>query len=231
MAAENYDAIELYPHFPHLPRTLYMHPPLPTSGGSSLNTFIEFFSPASLDDHRLLKVFLAALIWGGAPGSRPAWLFTGPTGDALGGRGVGKSILVELAAELVGGFIDARKNEDMPSIIKRLLSPGARHLRVVRLDNVKSDRFSWADLEGLITAPVISGHQMYEGEGRRPNTVTWAITVNGATLSRDMAQRCIIVTLARPHPNPGWADHVRQFVAVHRWQIIRDLQVLLESDQ
>ena len=81
----------------------------------------------------------------------------------------------------------------MPAIVKRLLSPQGRGKRVVLLDNVKSHRFSWAELEAFITSPVISGHEMYRGEGQRPNTTTVAITVNGASLSKDLAQRAIVV--------------------------------------
>ena len=50
----------------------------------------------------------------------------------------------------------------------------------------------------MITTDIISGKRLYMGEGRRPNTITHVITLNGASLSKDLAQRCIPIKLARP---------------------------------
>jgi hypothetical protein len=44
--------------------------------------------------------FVLTLFWGGPPpGQRPAWLFTGPENDPLGGVGVGKSACVQLLGD------------------------------------------------------------------------------------------------------------------------------------
>src|SRR5437016_12783758 len=93
-----------------------------------------------------------------------------------GGRGVGKSTTAQALAGVAGGHFDVRPNEDIDKIMTRLLSPLALETRVAMLDNVKTLRFSWADLEALITTDVISGRQLYDGEGRRPNTLTWVVT-------------------------------------------------------
>lgn len=223
---ERFDAIERYPHFPPRDRVYYCHQDIGLGDGQALDQFVSFFSPLTPHDRRLLKLFLVGLFWGGTPGERPAWLFTGPENDSQSGRGIGKSTYVELASSVCGGFIRVSPNDDFAKTVTRLLSPKSRHLRVARLDNVKTHRFSWSELEEQITSPVLSGHQMYQGEGRRPNLLTWAITLNGASLSRDLAQRCYPVKLARPTHDPGWNRAVREFVDGQRWQIIADIKAL-----
>src|SRR5262249_28319446 len=159
-------------------------------------------------------------------GARPAWLITGPDQDDQGGRGVGKTTFVGKCAELVGGMmaINDPTATDSADLERRLLSPGARCLRVVTIDNLKTLKFSWGFMEASIPATSISGRQMYVGEGKRPNSVTWVITANGASLSRDMAQRCCILKLARPNYTAGdWDLAVTEFIARHRWDIIADV--------
>ncbi len=99
----------------------------------------------------------------------------------------------------MGGHVDVRPGEDIDRLMTRLLSPAALDRRVVLLDNVKTLKFSWADLEALITSDIISGRRLYAGEGRRPNSLLWCITLNRAGLSKDLAQRVVIIRLRRPH--------------------------------
>jgi hypothetical protein len=227
MHAEGYDAVETVPHFPPRPRTYYMHPPLPETDGSYLNHLVGRFNPHTPRDGNLIMAYVVSLFFGGPPGTRPAWLVTGPPGDPQGGRGVGKSKVIELPSRLVGGAVEISPHEDIIAVKKRLLSPEGMRARVARLDNVKSLRFSWDDLEGLITAPVISGHRLYQGEARRPNTLLWGITLNGASLSKDMAQRCMIVVVNRPQYSPTWEAELREFIDTNRWQIINDVRLFL----
>jgi len=90
-------------------------------------------------------------------------------------------------------------------------------------------RFSCADLEGLITGRIISGHRMFHGEGQRPNSLIWFITSNAAGLSRDMAQRCVIVRLKRPERDPLWESTTWKFIDDHRWEIIGDIITELKT--
>jgi hypothetical protein len=112
----------------------------------------------------------------------------------------------------------------------RLLSPAALDRRIAFLDNVKTLRFSWADLEALITGDVISGRALYVGEGRRPNTLTWFITLNQASLSRDMAQRTIPIRLARPKHDPSWEAETWNFIEENRWAIVGDALAILRKE-
>ncbi len=131
--------------------------------------------------------------------------------------------------QLVGGMIEVSSTDDMVAIKTRLLSSGASFKRIARIDNIKDHRFDWADLEGLITSPVISGRQLYAGEGTRPNTLIWTLTLNSTSLSRDMARRCIIVRLQRPINNPNWMQETHQFISTHKWQIIADIGQVFQT--
>ena len=225
--AQRYETVEQFPRWPPFPSGYYLHPPMPVTEGQYLEQFVNFFSPLTDVDRELIRAFVISLAWGGPAEARPAWLFTAPDDDPHGGRGVGKSKLIELCGELVGGTLEISANEDIIAIKKRLLSPAARTAALARIDNIKTYRFSWADLEGLITSPVISGHRMYKGEGRRPNTLTWTLTLNGASLSKDMAKRVIVVKLQRPTYSPTWEQDVRDFIEEHRWQILNDIRQTL----
>jgi hypothetical protein len=119
--------------------------------------------------------------------------------------------------------------ERMEDLKTRMLTPGARTKRVALLDNVKSLRLSWAELESLITNPVISGRQLYVGEGQRPNLLTWFLTLNGVSMATDMAQRSVIIKVVRGKNDGPWWEQVRQFIDQHRTEIIGDLIAALRA--
>jgi hypothetical protein len=228
MSAPRFDAIETLPHWPPIPGIYYMHRDLPPPA-KLLEKLIDFFQPATALDQQLIRAMILTLFWGGSPGSRPAFLVTGPDQDPEQGRGVGKSQLCQIIAEeLAGGFVDVAPTDAIADVKTRLLSTEDGRKRVVRLDNVKTHKFSWADLEGLITSSEISGRALYVGEGRRPNTLVWMITLNGATLSKDMAQRCVIIKLGRPTIRASWEEEVKGFIRANLWGLLADIRQLLE---
>jgi hypothetical protein len=110
----------------------------------------------------------------------------------------------------------------MEDIKKRFLSKGGRTLRTGFLDNIKTHRFSWGEFESLVTADTISGWLLYAGEGRRPNTITWFITLNGASLSTDLAQRCVIIKIGEPKYSGEWESDIDAYIDAHREAIISD---------
>jgi hypothetical protein len=238
MAAADYAAVEAYPHSPPLTGHYYLHPPVAGGNGERFQQLLDAFAPATAADRSLIQAAFMTPLWGGAPGSRPAFLIERGKADEDGeeveagdddgtGLGVGKSKLAQFIALLVGSYMEVEKGLDIGKVKTRMLSPAALTRRVALLDNVKTLKFSWAELEGLITCDTISGHQMYVGEGRRPNTFTWLITLNNASLSRDLAQRCVIVRLRRPTYDPAWEDGVRRLIQEYRWEIIGDILALL----
>ncbi|HZY84062.1 MAG TPA: hypothetical protein VFE78_04485, partial [Gemmataceae bacterium] len=222
-AAEAFDALETMPHEPPLPRIYYMHPPPAGGDGRALARLLGQFQPASLADAELIKAAALTLFWGGPPGQRPAFLIDSEPDDPKKGRGVGKTRLAIMLSRLAGGHVAVRPQDDINKIVTRLLSPSAHEKRVALLDNVKTLRFSWADLEGLITESVISGHDMYVGEGQRPNLLTWFITLNGASLSKDMAQRVVPIQMGRPSYDATWEQATTELIDRERWAIIGDI--------
>jgi hypothetical protein len=227
--APEYKAIEAFPHEPPIEGHYYAHPPTTGGDGGALDGLLAHFSPATEADRGLLRAFLLTLVWGAPGGKRPLFVFEAAEGDEQGGRGVGKTTVVHKAGALVGGVLAMEHASSMDVVKTRLLSPAARGVRLVLLDNLKSLHFSCAALESLVTDEVISGKEMYVGEGRRPNTITYCLTVNGACLSRDFAQRAVPIRLARPRHQPNWEAELDDYIARNRWAILGDMVAALRT--
>lgn len=207
------------PHFPS--KDGYYYPPLelPPSNGA-FDRLLAFFSPV---DSGLLKAAFMTLFWGGPPGARPAFVFTSKDEDEHGGRGVGKTTLTDVMAELAGGAIDfSPKVTDIEPFKKRVLTSSGE--RVIRFDNVKSSRLSNGDIEGLITLPQVSGHLMFHGNATIPNDFTYLFTFNDVSFSKDMAQRAIPIKLNRPIYSGDWTAAVFAFLREHRLEIISGIR-------
>ena len=213
------------------PGAAYMHRPIPESTGK-LKEFIDRFSPATDVDRDLILSYILTLSWGGEPGSRPLFLATGLPDDRGRGRGIGKSMLFQIIADdLFGGSMEAGHDEKMADFKTRLLSPEGVGKRACRIDNLKTLRLSWAELEGMITTAWISGRELFAGEGRRPNTMTWSVTLNGGSLSTDLAQRAITIVLRRPEYTADWEGETRRMAREYRWEIIAESLALLASHE
>jgi hypothetical protein len=234
-----YESVERFPHWPPRPNTYYIHPPVEGPGdGKALARLVSFFKGSTPLDDQLILSFVLTLFWGGEPGSRPMFIFTSEDGDHQQGRGVGKTSVVKLLANgLVCrggmpmlGFTTVYPNDDMAVITTRLLSPSAAFRRVALIDNLKTHRFSWADLEGQITSPAIDGRKLYVGNGSRPNLLTWAVTLNGASVSKDIGQRTIMIILRRPDYDADWADTVAAFIRDNYSAILADIRALLMAE-
>lgn len=119
----------------------------------------------------------------------------------------------------------------MEKVMTRLLSARGRVLRVALIDNLKTGRFSWADFEAVVTAKSLSGHELYQGEGNRPNLLVWILTVNAPGLSKDVAERTVTIRLTRPEFDPDWEATVRDYIEEHRTEIFADCQALIENTQ
>jgi len=224
--AQRYDAIEMYPHQPPIENVYYRCREPEPGDGSHLRNLLNRFRPETTIDRDLIQAMVMTVFWGGLPGCRPAFVITSDYG-----RGVGKSKLAEMVAYLCGGALDIVAGEDATKLKERLLSPPARTKRVAILDNVKTLRFSWAELEALVTSPVISGHQKYVGEGQRPNLLTWFIALNGVSMATDMAQRSVIIKLSGGENAGGWVEDTRRYIDQHRNQIIGDIIAALRGEQ
>lgn len=223
--ATAYDAVELLPHEPRLPGHYYVCGDIPAGDGDHLRQLVDRFAPATNIDHDLILAAFLTPGWGGPAGARPAFCVTSDHG-----RGIGKTTLAETVGLVWHGVLSFSHHEDIGRIKTRLLTPDAMTRRVALLDNVKSLKFSWSELEAMVTSTTIGGHRMYCGEGTRPNTLTWFVTLNGASLSTDMAQRAVIIKLNRPQRSGSWSDETRAFIETHRPAIIADVVGFLRSE-
>lgn len=227
--AQCYEGVEVYPHEPPRPSMYYCDFPAAGGDGHALDDFLDFFSPASDLDRELLLSVLLTACWGGDTGQRPMFAFIAADGDLYRGRGTGKTTTAQQIAEIWDGFVKVRINDDFTEVQKRLLSPAAAMKRFILIDNVRESKLSVADLEDLITSNWISGRQMYEGEGRRPNLFTVMLTYNDMQMSLDLAQRSIIVQLARPRVVGNWSRRLNAFIRDRRAAIIGDLAARLRQ--
>jgi hypothetical protein len=228
---DEYKAVDLFPHWPLLEGHYYHHPEIPDGNGEALKDLLDFYHTYTPVDRSLITAALLTLFCGIAPGQRPAFLIEAARGVKEGsGRGTAKSAVAKTFGLLVGGHFDASPRSEFDKIVTRLLSPQALTQRMGLLDNVKKLRFSWAEFEALVTTDTVGGHEMYKGDGQRPNFMTWFITLNGATLSKDMAQRTVPIRLNRPDYVPDWESRVTTFIKRHQWEIIGDLIALLKAE-
>ena len=221
---KSYRAIEHAPHHPRIPEHYYACGDVESGDGRCLAWLLQRLYPATEVDRYLIVLMLATVFWGGPAGQRPAFVVTAD------GRGAGKTTLAAVAGELSQGVIDVGAREDVAKIKERLLTPEARDKRIVQIDNIKAHKFSSAEVEALITAPVISGRELYHGESQRPNTVLWVMTMNGVSLSKDVAQRSIIIRLRKPEYSERWHEETFSFIREHRREIVADLLAFLRAD-
>lgn len=227
--APAYESIEYCPHEPELPNRFYACPrstEIEPGTGQALDALLSLLCPATHIDRDLLKLMFVTPFWGGPAGARPIFVLTS---DA--GRGVGKTATARMVGRLYGGHIDLTTGEAFERIKERLLTPESLRFRVVLLDNVKSNRLSWSDFEGLVTAPAVSGRALYVGESQRPNTLTFLMTMNGPSFSKDLAQRSVIIKLDRPEYTADWIHRVETFIDQHRQTIFADIIVFLRRER
>lgn len=222
-----FDGIEMFPHVPRMADRYYACDFPKAGDGSKLERLLDFFNPETPADRDLLKALFVTPLWGGDGKVRnsPAFGLTAPKV----GRGAGKTTVMTAAGLLYGGILSVSLGENTKELKDRLLSPDGRKQRLGGLDNIKTHRASWAAFESLLTSPVISGRQMFVGEATRANNLTWLMSVNGACLSTDMAQRTVMIHLAKPTYSATWEEDLRRFILTHQWEIIGDIIGVLEG--
>lgn len=228
-AVDSFEDVQHYPHFNPIPGIYYAHPPIPDSGNGALDELLDCFLPSTETDKYLIKALFATLAWGGKLGGRP--LFCIESADTeKAGQGSGKTTLATIAGDLVGGYTMMQLTGGIgheENIEKRLFSRTGRKKRVVIFDNVKGSRISSALFEAFISAPVISGRANYDGEGTRPNHITWIVTANDPSLGKDLTKRVLPIRITPPEYSPHWFENVSRIVSTRRWEILADIRDLL----
>jgi len=224
--AESFLSVETLPHIPPIPDHYYVCPDIEPGNGKTLEALVDRYSPESEIDRDLLIAAFVTPFWGGTGGKRPIFVITS---DA--GRGAGKSTVAGHISRVAGGHIELSTNEDIGLVKQRLLSPEGMTKRIALIDNVKSLRFSSAELEALVTAQVISGKRMYVGEGQRPGTLMFILTVNGASFGRDISQRSVVIKITAPQRTGDWSAETEKFIDDNRQKIIADIAGFLQGER
>jgi hypothetical protein len=132
--------------------------------------------------------------------------------------------LSELGGGYFGGISPAMSLE---TITRRIINDRSQK-RVLLLDNVKSSRLSWADFEGLVTTRTVGGWRLHAGDEDRPNRITYAVTINEARLSSDLATRAVQIRLGRPSSYDAggrepWSAAVQRQLVEQRDRIVGDV--------
>lgn len=221
-----YDIVMTLPHSPPMRRTYYALPTMPEATGRHLAEFIDNLNPETDADRDLLKAMTMTPGWGGPCGARPMFFMTSDHG-----RGAGKTKTAEAIGLIWRGTltVSLETREGIERMRQRLLAPSNVSRRAVCLDNVKGSVAS-GEIESLITADIIDGHRMFYGDGRRPNNLTWVMTANGVGLSRDLADRAVVIKLGKPKPGDfvSWAQN---YIERYRLEIVADIMAELEADK
>lgn len=229
-SVEQFDDVQTVPHVPPRSGTYYVHPPLPGGWSGAFDELLCQFNPATDTDRALVRSFFLTLLWGGRLGGRPVFIFESAAADGPG-QGSGKSTVVMLAGKLFGDPVSiSLATADDVQVQTRLLSEAGLASRLVVFDNLKGTRVSSSLIESYVTAPRISGRQLYVGEGSRPNILTWCITANQPSLSKDFVQRAFPVKIAPPVYSPEWNDETDRLIETCRWQILADMAEELQAD-
>jgi hypothetical protein len=217
-----YQTIATLPHHPPRPGTYYLPCNLPAPTGERLAELLDRLNPETELDRSLMLAALLTPGWGGPLGARPMFIFASDYG-----QGSGKTETAKAIGRVWGGAIPLDYDEDWANVCKRIMSSNDSLARVFLFDNVRG-RFGTAAIEAAVTSESITGHRMYVGTINRPNDATFFLTFNMPELTRDVAQRAVIIKMGRPS-GAGFVEWVHAFMSEHRLQLVADLLAILQG--
>lgn len=210
------------PHMPAIEGFYYpkFALPAPSENFEVLNQFLNALNPETAVDKMLLLAAILTPAWGGPPGSRPLFCVASDHG-----QGAGKTETVKAISSIWGGYYPLSMEKSWADNAKMMMSSTDWLSRICLWDNVKG-RFSSGEIEGAVTSGTIQGHRMYVGTVKRYNDVTFFVTLNNPDMSRDLAQRAVVIKLGSPKSGnfTGWWQ---AFVSENRRQLIADALAIL----
>ena len=237
--AFRYSGMSGVPHFPLREDVFYTYDdiPEPTPDSRYFHELCEKFNPTTEQDRILIQVLFATPLFFQYACARPMFII-----DSETGQGAGKSMLACYVGMLYGTDMDSEapfrisqsefKNEQsFQRKWRQLFDSTGRKKRIIMVDNV-TGFFECATLASCATDPTISGLKQYGHESlTRANDLTYIITSNSATVSRDFADRAFFVDISKPErPERDWEEHTMSFIKNNRLQIISDIiQVLAQK--
>ena len=218
----SYEGVSEYPHVPPRPSTFYLPTVLPEPTGKCLDEFVAALNPATENDRKLMMAAMMTPGWGGASGARPMFVFTSDYG-----QGSGKTETAKAIGRIWGGSATLDYEDNWQNISKRIMSSDDWLSRIFLFDNIKG-KFSGSAIEAAVTSEYLTGHKMFVGTVKRPNDATFMLTFNLPEMSRDLAQRSVIVKVGKPSAG-DFVEWACQFVEEHRLQLISDILHLLKQ--
>lgn len=222
-AKHRYRSVELLPHHPPRPKTYYACGSLPNGKGHALDAFMRLLNPDTDADADLLLAAMVTPGWGGEDGCRPGFILTSDHGV-----GSGKTATATAISDVWGGALQLQPDEDWQRTVERLLTDEALSKRAVLVDNIRG-RLESGAIEAAITASSIGGKRLYHGEFTRPNSITWFCTVNVAEMSRDLADRCVVVKIGAPQHGVDFRGQVIALLKERRRELICDCLAFLRG--
>jgi hypothetical protein len=240
-SAVSYDTFSNSPEYPISDNTYYMYGeiPPPTPDHVYFKGFCAFFEPASPVDALLIQTMFASLVYFEDGAKRPMWVIDTATGDA---QATGKTTLAEMSALLVGGTQtgygeplwvrpkEVNTEQSLVTVTKRMLSGDGRRKKVFLIDNIDG-YFKSGSLASFATQASFSGIAPYgRGETSRANNMTFILTCNGASLSKDIISRSMFIKLKKPHTyKKDWEIQVKNYIKNHRLQILADIIDIMQK--
>lgn len=225
LGGPHYWRVNEMPHEPALPDELYCCPKMPDPDMAVLEEYLGFFNFRTPEDRDLFIAYVATPFWGGPGGARPLFVFT-----SADGKGVGKSTAMEAAGKLVGtdSLAIPPDVKDIQAVVTRMFGAAGKRKRVLTIDNLtghlKSD-----ELTSLITSSTVSGRENYMGEGTRPNTMTYVMSLNSPELDNDLAIRSVEIEITKPTRSAEWEPRYAAFLREKRLVVVSTLLYLLKE--
>ena len=217
-AEPSYRAISPLPHHPPMAGVYYTPARLPEATGKALDELLSRLNAETEVDRCLMLASIMTPAWGGPPGRRPPFVYT-----SANGRGVGKTATVDaIAIGIWGGSVTIKPDEPFDKVIGRLLGNDGLGTRCVVLDNVKG-RLEGQSIEALVTSRTIDGWRPHYGQFSRPNDLTYFLTANTARLSKDLADRSVVVRLGTQKHDQSFVAWASRFIEENRAQLIADI--------
>lgn len=217
-----YDSVAELPHVPPRQGLYYLPIELPDPTGSCLQEFISRLNPATDIDRQLMIAAMMTPGWGGPPGARPVFVFSSDYG-----QGSGKTETAKAIGRIWGGASTLDYEDNWQNISKRIMSSDDWLSRVFLFDNVKG-KFGGAAIEAAVTSENLTGHKMFVGTVKRPNDATFIVTFNLPEMSRDLAERAVVIKLGPPKAG-DFVEWSQDFIRENKLQLIADLLDLLKA--
>lgn len=195
-----------------------------TEISGKLDELLDLFAFQTDADRAKAKALFLTVMWN-RRGEAPCFSVEGRR------QGIGKTTLIDMLARvyaqtLVPFSVEELEGRVSSSIEDRLFSDTTQDSDIWVCDNLSGHLDSRAFC-ARITQRVFVGKALYRSTTARVNDITWALTSNGFTASREVARRMCRIELAEPRQSNGWRQQTESFIDENRDSLLGDVYALL----